>query len=860
MTRLLEWLLDLENIRLGRDAPLILTWGRGAETWLLFCLAVVIVVGVTLVHRRESTSMGRRLALAVLRCTTIALVVAIICQPSLVLQRNRVEPSYVALAVDTSLSMAARDRYLDADLGSAIARGTGVANAGDLINQSRLDLVKAALMRSEGAPLSQLLERNELQFYSFAGAVEPHGRWTSLQHADTQQSPVATLVDSIAGVAADGNRTDLAGAISQLLDSTQGRRLAAIVLATDGQTTESTSIADALDLARDRRIPVFPIRIGSTQVPVDINVGPLRAQESVFVNDLLAIEARLTANGLAERTQVSLRLIDEKADATIATADVTLDPADAERTVEFMVKPTRAGHVRYRVEGEPVPGEQTTDNNADHVEVTVVDNRLRVLYVDAYPRYEYRYLKNALVREETMELSVLLLEADEAFVQEGTLPIRRFPETPEELNRFDVVLFGDVDPRGGWLAASQMTMLLDFVGNEGGGFGVIAGERSAPQRFLGTPLEKLIPVRIDTTAYGHYSDTMSSGFRPHITVDGQRSRILRFATDLTRGDTDREEPEGGDADSSHDDPFETLPELYWLARTLGPKPGASVLVEHPTMPSQGDSHATPQLMPLVVVGRYGAGRIFFQATDDTWRWRQHTGELLHDTYWVQIARSLMKPQRLTQDRRFIIRTDRESYMYGSPAHVQLEIADMQLLAVLGERIDLTITEQHDTGVDRSAAPAAQPSPRSAGDPQVAQAAPGQSIVARVVAHRLGPGSNLYETTVIPRRPGSYSIAAETIAPDPGERSASASIRVERPQLEARHIAADHDALERIAQATGGKVIDLDELETAFGQMPERSVQIPDDITEPLWDSKLVLIMFGLLISTEWILRKTFGLV
>ena len=27
--RILEWLLDLDNIRLGRDAPLILTWDRG---------------------------------------------------------------------------------------------------------------------------------------------------------------------------------------------------------------------------------------------------------------------------------------------------------------------------------------------------------------------------------------------------------------------------------------------------------------------------------------------------------------------------------------------------------------------------------------------------------------------------------------------------------------------------------------------------------------------------------------------------------------------------------------------------------------------------------------------------------------
>jgi len=857
VTRLLEWLLDLENIRLGRDAPLLLTWNSGVETWMLFCLALVVVVAVTLVHRRELTSFGRRLALGIVRCATVALVVAVICRPSLVLQRNRVEPSYVALAVDTSLSMDARDRYSDADVGTKIARGANIEDAIDLMNYSRLDLVKAALARDDGAPLARLLERNEIQFYTFAGAVEPHGRWKATARTTTTPSPAATLVDSLAHVAADGARTDLAGAIGQLLESTQGRRLAAVILATDGQTTESTSLTDALDLARDRRIPLFPIRIGSTRAPSDVSVGPLRAQESVFVNDLLAVEARVTARGLAESTLVTLRLIDEQAKTAVASVQVALDPTEAEKIVELVIKPTRTGQVRYRVESDPIPGERATDNNADYVEVTIVNNRLRVLYVEAYPRYEYRYLKNALIREETMELSVLLLEADEEFVQEGTLPIRRFPETPEELNRFDVVLFGDVDPRGGWLTASQMTMLLDFVGNEGGGFGLIAGERSAPYRFLGTPLEKLIPVRIDTASYGHLGDSVSSGFHPHITREGHRSRLLRFVPKGPRSRTNGEE--GDEVDPLSEDPFETLPGLYWIARTLGPKPGASVLAEHPTMLARGDSHSAPQLMPLLAVGRYGAGRLFFQATDDTWRWRQHTGELLHDTYWVQIARALMKPQRLTQDRRLVIRTDRESYEYGSPVHVQVEVLDLQLLAGLGDAIELAVTEQqeHDTtpSTNEPGHPAAPSEPGSRGAPPT----PAHSIAARIPAHRIGPGSNLFEATVVSRRPGSFSIEAERITHHPGERSASVSIRVERPQLEARHIEADHDALERIAQATGGKVIDLDQLEAAFNEIPERSVQIPDDVTEPLWDSKLVLILFGVMISVEWILRKAFGL-
>ncbi len=112
---------------------------------------------------------------------------------------------------------------------------------------------------------------------------------------------------------------------------------------------------------------------------------------------------------------------------------------------------------------------------------------------------------------------------------------------------------------------------------------------------------------------------------------------------------------------------------------------------------------------------------------------------------------------------------------------------------------------------------------------------------------------------MPPRPGSYLVETQDIAPRPGERPGSVLVRVERPNLEARRPEADHDTLERIAAATGGAVIELNDLEAAFGAIRDRSVRIPDDLVEPLWDSKLVLMLFVTMISMEWVLRKAFGL-
>ena len=69
--------------------------------------------------------------------------------------------------------------------------------------------------------------------------------------------------------------------------------------------------------------------------------------------------------------------------------------------------------------------------------------------------------------------------------------MRGFPDTAEALAAYDVVLFGDVDPRGGWLTNTQMQLLLEHVAREGGGFALVGGERFAPHRFRGTALEKL---------------------------------------------------------------------------------------------------------------------------------------------------------------------------------------------------------------------------------------------------------------------------------------------------------------------------------------------------------------------------------
>ncbi len=828
MDQLWQSLLDLDHIHLDVDAPLLLDWRGGIEPWMLFCFALVGVVWVGLACRRERTSTARKLILASLRCLSLIVVVAMICEPTLVLQKNRVEQAHVALLIDTSQSMATHDTdeaAQDGDTERLESTDDPVdgQRPDNLASQpSRLNVAQATLLDNDAAAIKNILNQNALEVIQFSDTIE------TLSYVK-DVGDVSQVTSAIGQLNASGLYTNLSTAIGATLEQSQGRHLAAIVVASDGQSTQRGDLAEVLDQARGRQIPIFALRIGSATPRRDIELRSVHAQETVFVEDMIAVDAKLNLRGFTQPATATLRLRDVQTNTVVASSEVDIDGQATELEVELLVKATTPGRKQYRVEVEPVSNEYVVDNNEAALEVTVLDDDLRVLYVDSYPRYEYRFMKNALIRENTIKISVLLIGADEQFVQEGSFPIRRFPDTPEELNRFDVVIFGDVDPRAGWLSHAQMNMLLDFVGNEGGGFGVIAGQRHAPLAFLGTPLEKLLPVRIDPQFFGRYDAPLSSGFNVKLTPEGLRSRIFRSTS----------QPQSALAKDRYASSraFERLPELYWLAKTLGPKPGAAVLAEHPTMMADAGQTGRTVQMPVVVTGRYGAGKIYFQATDDTWRWRRHTGELLHDTYWVQVVRELMRSDRMSQGRRFVARTDHRVYDYGASVRVSIVVYDSQLLSGLGESIPISVVA-HDESSDTP----------DTGD-----------VVTQMNAHRLSPYANEYEAVFVPPRPQKYQVVIQNEALANERHTMTLPFRVTSPDLEKRRPEANHEQLALMANMTGGRVLELSELAQAMTTIRDRSVLIPDDVTEPLWDSSLALLVFVLLITTEWSLRKMFGL-
>jgi len=260
---------------------------------------------------------------------------------------------------------------------------------------------------------------------------------------------------------------------------------------------------------------------------------------------------------------------------------------------------------------------------------------VKVLYVEGLPRWEYRYIKLALLHHPAVRISCLLTSADPAFEQEASDPdpkigfagrVKAFPETAEALAAYDVILFGDVDKR--LFSDQQLDLIGDFVRKHGGGFGMIAGPHYSPVSYRNTPIADLLPVNIDRVSPDGKDEQFSGEFRPVLTQAGRASLIFR-SMEEPGGPSDVRPGLRGDADP-----------LYWYCRGVSVRVASDreppqILAIHPSAKAPNGSDA-----PLLVLGRCGKGTVLFSAIDDSWRWRPAVGQTAFADYWVEQIRAL----------------------------------------------------------------------------------------------------------------------------------------------------------------------------------------------------------------------------
>ncbi len=780
-------------------------------------LGLLMVAWVVWVYTHDGRTKKVRIALGVVRGLLLAFVLFLLNNPVLTLGQSRTEPSVLAVMIDDSVSMRVKD--------------VDPKDTSDT-SPTRLQAAIELLNGKDQTLLKELGKKHQLRLYKFDKDARPLGVSTGEGKTvegdkdakkPDEQKVDPSVVKAIASLTPDGQSTQVVRSLMTVLDELQGQRLAGVVLISDGRETPAAAQPEVFKALQNYGIKIYPVAMGSDRAPTNVDLEAISVQDSAFKDDIVNFKMTVRGTGYENGKQVKLTLRDKKTGSPLRTADgrpaekiVTLD-GDKPIEEEIFFKPDHEGPLDVIAEAEKQPGELDPDDNVRTASISILDAKISVLYVDGYPRWEYRYVKNEMIRDRSVLISCLLTSADPSFAQEGDPatekfpgPIRRFPESIEELMSYDVVLFGDVDPRQ--FTDGQLQLISEFVSKKGGGFGMIAGPRWSPVAYKNTALDALLPVNISKVQGENPSDATSAitvGFRPVPTKEGWNSSIFRFFADKTTNEHYMKED---------------LQPVFWYCQGITTKPGVGeVYAEH-----ERDIGSDGRKAPILVLGRFGAGRTLFSAIDDSWRWRFYTGESVFDTYWVQQLRYLARSKKLGQ-RRLTFDTNRKVYELGDQVNLRLRVLDPVLLQQLPAEIRVEVSDEN-----------------------------GQPLRTERLQRQEGSGGEVYETTFTADHLGQFRAK---LPPFTGEAATQdQDFRVEVPKLELAQPQVDRTLVTRVASDTLGQAVSYQEARAKLPQLiPSAAKVIPITLSEPLWDAPLAMWIFVLLITGEWVLRKVFGM-
>jgi len=314
--------------------------------WIAVAALAIAVVFIIFTYRRTEKPLNWRLKLALiaLRVISICLILFCLLEPTIIAREAIRRKANLLVLVDNSQSMSLTD-------------------AGD--NATRIDAVREALITHKPSVLTELADRFDVQLYQFSS------------DASRVEEPTSK---------AEGTLTDMGKAISKVADEWKGQPTAGIVLITDGG---NNSGEDPVEITQQTGLPIYTIGVGSTQTPRDIQIAKVDASPIAYQDHTLPVRAIIRSNGYDGREiRVSLMQDNELKDSV----SLKLNSQSGDQIVNLQIKPQQEGTFSYTVSIPIAPDEITPRNNIYPFSVKDVKTKLKVLYIDGRPRWEYTFL------------------------------------------------------------------------------------------------------------------------------------------------------------------------------------------------------------------------------------------------------------------------------------------------------------------------------------------------------------------------------------------------------------------------------------------------------------------------------------
>ena len=494
----------------------------------------------------------------------------------------------------------------------------------------------------------------------------------------------------------------------------------------------------------------------------------------------------------------------EASDGQRFTREVRL-ASMADTTDAVYWTPAKVGDYVLTVRIPPQVGELVPDNNTRSVPVAIREEKLRVLIVESLPRWEYRYLRNALSRDPGVDLACLLLQPGLSSVGGGSKDaIKRFPASIEELAGYDVVFLGDVGVEPGQLTDEDCRLLKELVEYQASGLVFMPGWLGHEMSLEATALGDLLPVVLDASR-PEGTGTSTPG-RFALTDKGRSSLLTRLA----------------DSPDENAGVWDALPGFQWYGPVARAKAGSEVLAVHDEATNESGR------IPLLVTRSFGAGKVLFMATDGAWRWRKGVEDKYHYRFWGQVVRWMAYRRSMAKGERMRLLYSPEQPQSGQVVSIDANVGD-----AVGEPLQtgtVTVTVTAPSGATET----------------LRLAAPGEQ-----------GAWGVFSGSWTPREPGSHGVVlacAET-----GDRLET-TVFVQGASGEEVGARARPEVLDELARLTHGSVTKPADLADVLSTLEKLPDSPPDIRRERLWSHPLTLAALVWLLGMFWVGRKWQGLV
>jgi hypothetical protein len=589
----------------------------------------------------------------------------------------------------------------------------------------------------------------------------------------------------------------LGGAITKARE--QHPSLRAIVLASDGDWNGGSPPVQAATKLRVEQIPILAVPLGSPSRLPDLELVsfdvPTFGVASKSVRIPLTIESSLPKDHV---TQVELRI----SDGTVIKHQVQVGAMG--RTSDAIVwKPENVGDYTLKLVVPEHPEEVVMDNNQREAPIAIREEKLKVLVIETLPRWEYRFLRNALSRDPGVEVSCLLFHPGLSKVGGGNRDyIPSFPESLEQLSQYDVIFLGDVGIEEGQLTTEQAELIKGLVEQQASGLVFMPGIKGFQHSLMGSPLDPLLPIVYDEGQPTGWGSRTPSHFA--LTEFGRSSLLTKLA------------------DTSEDNMqvWEGLPGFQWHASVIRAKAGTDVLAVHQESSNQYGR------IPLLVTRTFGAGKILFMGTEGAWRWRRGVEDLYHYRFWGQVVRWMAYQRNMAKGE--LMR------LYYSPEQPQVR----QTVAI------------NANVMSRSGEPLSQ------GNVTARLVAPSGRIHSVQLANT-GFQWGAFSGNFVPEEPGVHQVKLRC---QENESELDATIFVQGNSLEQVGRPARIDVMEELARVTRGTLIKGGEL-TEILKAVDAIADPPEVIRRvQLWSHPIVAAVLIGLMAAFWIGRKMVGVI